>query len=340
MVEHLRREALRLDYTTGLPSTFVAAPAINAGNYGIAVYTVDSRIVPHQRVQLIDYTGDKVVPALESMFMDVPIPLEVQAAPPTPQTALQGDGHWDGHCVILDTFTRQGWGFWKFRSWYPDGTEVLPNGSVPARHWFLDAVFPDGSTGGQGKYSAQWGEYMPDYTTHPGWYSGSTQKYWGSRACSASVAGGLMTPNDVQGEIEHALAFAIRYGSRRIRRPAQRTDGPKVPTADDTPVPQGQRFWLDPSIDSNDPKYTRYPILPKMIRAAQRHGIVNVDTSGNLTFYAQWNVPAGFSWKTDYLAGAFSGDVVKAFPWSGLTAVKRDNEPLCDALGNVLAEGA
>lgn len=213
----------------------------------------------------------------------------------------------------------------------PSWVSNVQAGHVAARSGFLDTV-----NGGQGVWSFQWGGKIASASTATGNYSGAT-RFWGATACSLSLAGGLITANDLAaGEIKHAVAMALRYNSNRVRKPAQRTDGGFV-TTPRCPA-EGQRFVLDQSVNENDPKYKPWPILPLLIKAAKNYGFINRDTSGNVTLYAQDSSQVHIDYRAVWFGGAFPDWVLGQFPWDKMHAVARSTEPLTDFSGNVVSE--
>ena len=99
-------------------------------------------------------------------------------------------------------------------------------------------------------WTAAWGGAMDEVSSNPGVYGpgawAGADRWWGSSASSLSIAGGLITFDDLQrGWINHALAIAVPEARAGIyAAPAQRTDGtsesptalPRVPTCGSTPA--------------------------------------------------------------------------------------------------------
>jgi hypothetical protein len=100
-------------------------------------------------------------------------------------------------------------------------------------------------------------------------WSGAT-KWWGASATSLSIAGGLITLEDLEkGQINHALAMAIPSPRAELyASPAQRTDG--WVTAPDS-IPEGAHLRLDPNLDLASLKLPRFTLM--MAEAAQKYGI-------------------------------------------------------------------
>lgn len=96
-----------------------------------------------------------------------------------------------------------------------------------------------------------------------------------------SRVAGLITPSDVaQGQIEHALRFAIPGGGDRFYYPGTRTDG----TVTGGP-PQGVRIRLDPSVDLSS--YGLTPFQKMVATALQKYGAFNSDTASTFALYAE-----------------------------------------------------
>ena len=163
--------------------------------------------------------------------------------------------------------------------------------------------------------SASWGAYGP--AAWPG-----ATRYWGASASSLSIAGGLITLEDLEkGQINHALAIAVpntRAGVYAL--PARRTDG-RVSQA--SSLPEGAHLRLAPSLDLAS---LHLPHLTLMLaEAAQRYGIFVRDTSSEVTFYGQDPTPTGsnpYPGAHGYYEGKTPQQLLASFPWSHLQLLK------------------
>jgi len=219
-------------------------------------------------------------PALQSAWQAVPLPVGAEPAAGT-----------DKHLVVWQPSSGKLWEFWKLE----DG--------------------PEG-------WDASWGGAIEDVSKASGAYGpeawpGSTMG-WGASACSLSIAGGLITLEDLdRGEIDHALAMAIpapRLGLYAL--PAQRTDGwSSNPLA----LPEGAHLRLDPRLDLAALKLPRFTLM--LAQAAQRYGIFVRDTAANVVFYAQDPTPTGanpYIGVGGYFEGKTAQQLMASFPWSAL----------------------
>jgi hypothetical protein len=189
----------------------------------------------------------------------------------------------DAHLVVYQPATDRLWEFWGLRR-------------------------------GAGGWHARWGGAIGGVSKSPGFYGGR-HRDWGASASSISIAGGLITPDELRrGRIAHALAIAVPNVRARQRSwPAQRTDGRL-----DSPeaIPEGARFRLDPGLDLDSlhlPRVTRM-----LAEAAQNYGIIVRDQSPNVAFYAQDVSVAGQDRYPKLLRTKDFGQVLSDFPWNRL----------------------
>lgn len=225
-------------------------------------------------------------PTLQAAWDAVPLPASAQPAAGS-----------DKNLVVWQPSSDRLWEFWR-----------LANG-------------PSG-------WRATWGGAMRHVTSNPGVYGPGAwpgaHTGWGVSATSLSIAGGLITLQDLQrGQINHALAMAVpdpRVGV--YASPAQRTDGRST---DLLSLPEGAHLRLDASLDLAALHLPRLTL--EVAEAAQRYGIFVRDTGGNVAFYAQDPVPT----RTEPYAGAngyFEGQsplrLLRSFPWSDLQLLKME----------------
>jgi len=219
-------------------------------------------------------------PSLQSAWREVPLP---------PQARASADS--DRHLVVWQPSSDRLWEFWRLAQ--------------------LD-----------GSWSAAWGGAMRNVSSNAGVYGPGAwpgaESWWGSSASSLSLAGGLITLEDLQrGEIDHGLAIAIpNVRAGFYTPPAQRTDG-----TSDSPLalPEGACLRLDPDLDL---AALRLPRLTLMIaEAAQRYGIVVRDRAKVAHFFAQDPTPTGtnpYAGPAGYFEGRSPAQLLSRFPWSRL----------------------
>jgi hypothetical protein len=223
-------------------------------------------------------------PALQSAWDAVPMPADAKPA-----------AGGDKHLVVWQPSKNKLWEFWHLET-TTAGWEAAWGGAV------------------QG-VSASWGAYGP--AAWPG-----ATPYWGASASSLSIAGGLITLEDLEkGQINHALAIAVpntRAGVYAL--PARRTDG-RVSEA--LSLPEGAHLRLAPSLDLAS---LRLPHLTLMLaEAAQRYGIFVRDTASEVTFYGQDPTPTGsnpYPGEHGYYEGKTPQQLLASFPWSHLQLLK------------------
>jgi hypothetical protein len=223
-------------------------------------------------------------PALQAAFAAVPLPPNAQPAIGT-----------DSVLVVWQPSTDRLWEFWRLVH--------------TATGWH-----------------ASWGGAMQKVSANPGVYGPrawpGAKPWWGSSASSMSIAGGLITLEDLQlGQINHALAMAIpEVRAGLYSSPAQRGDGK---SRNPLSLPEGTHLRLNPSLDI---AALHLPHLTTMIaEAAQRYGIFVRDTARNVTFYAQDPIPTGtnpYLGPNGYFEGKRPSQILTSFPWNELQVVR------------------
>ena len=171
-----------------------------------------------------------------------PCPLAAQPVPiPIGARAPTGS---DGAMVVIDSSTRKSYEFWQAR---PTGT-----GGWEASWGSVNSIDGDG-------YDA----------------SGSSP----TGAGISRLAGVVRLQELAAGRINHALVFATGISSPgTFRYPASKTDGGNM-FGSATPLPEGARVQLDPSI--NVDAITNITAAEKAVaRALQTYGAYNIDNGG------------------------------------------------------------
>ncbi len=260
-------------------------PTINTTAYSVPVYTVPVDQPLVKVTQTFPY-GGKPEAVLQAAWEAVPLP-------PTAQPAVGGDKH----LVVWQPSTNKLWEFWHL--------ERTEEG-----------------------WRAEWGGAIQNVSSNSGAYSpeawpGATTA-WGASASSLSIAGGLITLEDLEkGQINHALALALPDTRADVyASPAERTDG-----GDTEPLslPEGAHLRLNPSLNL---AALHLPRLTLMIaEAAQRYGIFVRDGAAEVTFYAQDPIPTGaepYSGPHGYFEGKSPGQLLADFPWSHVQLLKME----------------
>jgi hypothetical protein len=220
------------------------------------------------------------MPALSSAWSAVPLP-------PTAEPAAGKDRH----LLLWQPSTDRLWEFWHL----------------------LDT--------GEG-WQAGWGGAMQNVSSNFGTYGGAAWPgatwSWGASASSLSIAGGLITLEDLRkGEINHALAIGVpKVKAGEYAAPAERTDGEATsPMA----LPEGAHLRLDPSLELW--KLHLPPLTLMLAKAAKRYGIFVRDVAGNVTFYAQDPTPTGsnpYDGPNGFFEGTYPARLLESFPWKRL----------------------
>ncbi len=227
-------------------------------------------------------TLDVSAPDLQAELNAVPIPAGAQAAAGT-----------DEEMTVWQPSTDKLWEFWKMQ------------------------LESDG-------WHARWGGEMDNVSTNPGYFthSGITND-WGASATSLPLLGGLVTEADLErGYINHALAISLVQTEQGCWSwPAQRTDGATAATAGSTPIPEGMRFRLDPTI--NVAGLNLPPLTRMLAQAAQSYGIVVRDKGGSVAFLGQDpnSIPGSNPWPAEF-GNTYASVVLASFPWSHLEALQ------------------
>ncbi len=228
--------------------------------------------------------GTSSAPALQSAWDAVPLPAGAQPAAGT-----------DKHMVVWQPSSGRLWEFWH-----------LEHTSAGWR--------------------ASWGGAMRSASSDSGAYGPEVwpgaQTSWGASASSLSIAGGLITLEDLErGEINHALAMAIPSPRARVyASPAQRTDGGSTQPLS---LPEGAHLRLEPGLDLASLHLPRLTLM--MAEAAQRYGIFIRDAASNVAFYAQDPIPTAtnpYAGPLGYFEGKSPGELLVSFPWSHLQLLK------------------
>lgn len=234
----------------------------------------------------VQLTSKVFSPPLQAAFERVPLP-----------PGAQPSGGTDGHLVLWQPSTDRLWEFWRLVQG-PEGPQ------------------------------ASWGGAMQDVSSNPGAYGPEAwpdaEPWWGASASSLSIAGGLITLEDLEaGEINHALALAVPEVRTGVyASPARRSDGK---SSSPLALPEGAHLRLDPSLD------LAALHLPRMTRliaeAAQRYGIFIRDGSGAVQFFAQdpVNAPSNpYTGPGGYFEGRYPYQLMASFPWSHLQVLKME----------------
>jgi hypothetical protein len=228
----------------------------------------------------------KTSAALQAAWEAVPLPAGAHPATGT-----------DKHLVVWQPSANKLWEFWKLE----EGTEG----------WHA-------SWGGAIEHvSANSGAYGPD-----AWSGGKTG--WGASATSLSIAGGLVTLEDLEkGVINHALAMAIPKPRQSLyASPAERTDGWSTELLS---IPEGAHLRLDPKLDLASLNLPKLTLM--LAEAAQKYGIFVRDTAAKVVFYAQDSTPTGtnpYTGTSGYYEGKTPTQIMAAFPWSHLQLLRME----------------
>jgi len=167
------------------------------------------------------------------------------------------------------------------------------------------------------KVSSDSGAYGPE--DWPG-----AESWWGASGTSLSIAGGLITLEDLEkGQINHALAMALpEIRARVYASPAERSDGKATAPLS---LPEGAHLRLDPNLDLASLHLPKLTLM--MAEAAQRYGIFIRDYASNVAFYAQDPIPTGtepYTGANGYFEGKSPLQLLASFPWSHLQLLKME----------------
>jgi hypothetical protein len=253
-------------------------------------YSVPIYTVPaDQPTVQVKLTSEIPAPDLQAAFERVPLPADAYPA-----------GGTDGDLVVWQPSLDRLWEFWRLVR-TADGPE------------------------------ASWGGAIQDVSSNPGVYGPDAwpgaKPWWGTAASSLSIAGGLITLEDLRlGEIDHALALAIpdvRAGV--MAAPARRSDGKSTSPLS---LPEGAHLRLDPSLDLSTldlPRTTRL-----IAEAAQRYGIYVRDGSSVIQFFAQDPVTVAknpYTGHDGFFEGKYPNQLLASFPWGRLKLLKMELHP-------------
>jgi len=251
-------------------------------------YSVPIYIVPaDQPVVTVKLLGHPTHTALRSAFEAVPLPPNAQPAAGT-----------DKHLVVWQPSTNRLWEFWRLEK--------------TAEGW-----------------QTEWGGAMQNVASNPGVYGPEAwpgaETSWGGDASSLSLAGGLITLEDLEdGEINHALAMVVPNVRAGVyASPAQRTDGYST---DQLSLPEGAHLRLDPNLDLASLHLPRFTLM--IAEAAQRYGIFIRSSAppseGIVAFYGQDPTPTGTNPYPGHWEGKSSVQILDGFPWSHLQLLKME----------------
>ena len=262
-------------------------PGINTTVFSVPVYTV-SADQPVVTVTLANASVESWwgAPALQSAWGAVPLPADAQPAAGT-----------DKHLVVWQPSTDRLWEFLQMEH-------------------------------GEDGWHAFWGGAIQNVSTDSGGYGPEAwpgaKPRWGASASSLSIAGGLITMEDLEkGQINHALAMAIPDPRAGVyASPAQRTDGRSTSPLS---LPEGAHLRLDPNLNLASLHLSRVTLM--IAEAAQRYGIVVRDTAAHVTLYAQDPTPIGtnpYLGPHGYFEGKSPQQLLESFPWSHLQLLKME----------------
>jgi hypothetical protein len=248
-------------------------------------YSVTLYTVPADQATVpVQLTARYAVPALRQAWEAVPLPAN----------AIPAAGN-DRHLVVWQPSTDRLWEFWHLKR-------------------------------EDGRWGAEWGGAIAQVSANSGVYGsdawpGATH-WWGASACSLSIAGGLITLEDLErGKIEHALAMAVPNVRGGVySEPAERTDGK---SSEPFSLPEGAHLRLDPSLDLQALHLPRLTLM--LAEAAQRYGIFVRDGAKNVTFYAQDPTPLGtnpYRGPGGFWEGSYPRQLLSYFPWDRLQVLQ------------------
>jgi hypothetical protein len=180
----------------------------------------------------------------------------------------------------------------------------------------------------EGRWRASWGGAMQHVSSNMGVYGPAAwpgaKPWWGVSASSLSVAGGLISLEDLElGQINHAVAMAIPDVRESVyASPAHRDDGK---SADPLSLPEGAHLRLNPNLDLASLHLPRVTLM--IAEAAQHYGIFVRDKGANVQFFAQDPTPTGtnpYAGLGGYFEGKSPAQLLAAFPWSQLELLKME----------------
>jgi hypothetical protein len=259
------------------------SPSINTMAYSVPIYTVPAD-QPTVRVTLRSEPDHVFQPALQAAWSAVPLPSNAQPA-----------AGGDKHLVVSQPSTDRLWEFWHLEQTLT-GWQAGWGGAIQ-------------------NVSSDSGAYGPE--AWPG-----AQPGWGASGSSLSIAGGLITLEDLElGQINHALAMAIPNVRAGVyASPAQRSDGKSTELLS---LPEGAHLRLNPRLNLSALHLPRLTLM--MARAAQRYGIVIRDKGAEVAFYAQDPIPTGtepYVGTDGYFEGKTPQELLAFFPWGYLQVLR------------------
>jgi hypothetical protein len=258
---------------------------INTTAWSVPIYTVPDTQATVKVAYEIPY-GGKPNPALEAAWSAVPLPPEAKPAAGT-----------DRHLVVWQPSTDKLWEFW--------GLEKTETGWLAKWGGAIE------------KASSDSGAYGPE--AWPG-----AQPGWGASASSLSIAGGLITLEDLEkGQINHALAISLpKVRAGVYASSAERTDGWST---EPLSLPEGAHLRLEPGLDLAALHLPKLTLM--MAEAAQRYGIFVRDSAAEPVFYGQDPIPTGtepYTGAHGYFEGKSPAQLLASFPWSHLQLLKME----------------
>jgi hypothetical protein len=265
-------------------NTAKGGPAnINTTAWSVPVYTVPAN-QPMVVVKLDETAETLTLRALQGAWDEVPLPANAQPAAGT-----------DKHLVVWQPSSDRLWEFWRLED-TPEGWQAARGGAIQ-------------------NASRTSGAYGPE-----DWPNAKSS--WGASASGLSIAGGLITIEDLElGQINHALALGIPNPRSSVySSPAERTDGAST---EPLSLPEGAHLRLGPNLNL---AALHLPHLTMMLaEAAQRYGIIIRDTAKDITFYAQDPIPTGrepYTGPTGFFEKKSPRELLASFPWSHLQLLK------------------
>lgn len=258
-------------------------------------YSVPIYTVPaNQPTVMVQLVNHSPEPALQLAWSAVPLP-------PNAQPAAGGDKH----LVVWQPSTDRLWEFWHLEQ-TPTGWQAAWGGAIQ-------------------NVSSDSGAYGPQ--AWPG-----AQSRWGASGTSLSIAGGLITLEDLElGQINHALAMAIPDVRAGVyAAPAHKSDGKST---EPLTLPEGVHLRLNPKLNL---AALHLPRLTLMIaQAAQHYGIVVRDKASHVVFYAEDPISTGtepYGGPNGYFEGKNPQELLASFPWGYLQVLRitlhRDRRPV------------
>ncbi len=260
-------------------------PNINTTSWSVPVYTVPAG-QPTVKVTQVNAWGEpeSADATLQAAWDAVPLPANAKPAAGT-----------DKHLVVWQPSSDRLWEFWHLEG-AASGWQAQAGGAIE-------------------NVSSNSGSYGPE--AWPGATTG-----WGGSATSLSIAGGLITLEDLKtGQINHALAMAIPNPRGEVyAAPAHRTDGWSTEL---TSLPEGAHLRLEPGLDLAALHLPKMTLM--LAEAAQRYGIFIRDSSVNVALYGQDPTPTGtnpYAGAHGYYEGKSAQQILEAFPWNHLQLLK------------------